>query len=105
MKRSGSAEPWATAANAPMPSFSTSFGPSTSHLMRGSFASPLAASASSVGVAWLAGRLPHSLASSMPATVARASSKALVTAGLAASATPSVRWRMLRGSAFDLVVV
>jgi hypothetical protein len=49
------------------------------------------------------GRLPHSLANSMPLTVARASLKAPVT--LVASATPSVRLRMLRGSAFDLVVV
>ena len=69
-----------------MPSFWTSFGPSTSHFTCGSPASFCAASASMVGVQWLPGRLAHSLASSMPATVAAASSKASRNA--AASATP-----------------
>ena len=49
--RSSCSEPLATAMNAPIPNFATCFGPSTSHLMRGILASPLAASASIDGVA------------------------------------------------------
>ena len=54
--------------NAPMPSLATSLGPNTSHLKLRPEAMALAAWAKSVGVAWLAGRLAHSLANSTPAT-------------------------------------
>ena len=70
MKRNGSAAPWATAMKAPMPSLATSLGPSTSHLKARPEAMVLAVSARCVGVAWLAGRLAHSLANSTPATKA-----------------------------------
>ena len=80
IKRKGSLEPCATAAKEPMPSFSTSLGPSTWHLMRDFFAKPCAARANKVGVAWLAGRLPHSFASATPWATAVAVKKALFTA-------------------------
>ena len=54
--------------NAPMPSLATSLGPNTSHLKARPEAMLLAVSAKCVGVAWLAGRLAHSLANSTPAT-------------------------------------
>ena len=47
----GAAAPWATARKAPMPSLATSVGPITLHWMPGCSVKPLAASASSVGVA------------------------------------------------------
>ena len=102
-KRNSSSEPLATAMNAPMPSLATCRGPNTSHLMRGSFANAEAARASKTGVAWLAGRLPHSLASSTPCTAATACSNADCTE--AVSATPSTTLPMARGSGLDLVLV
>ena len=73
MNRNGSCDPCATAMKAPMPSLATSLGPSTSTLMwLLCFSSFSAAWANSVGVAWLPGRLAHSLASSMPLTSAQA---------------------------------
>ena len=63
-----------------MPSFSTSLGPSTWHLMRDFLANPCAARANIVGVAWLAGRLPHSLASATPWDKAVAVANATFTA-------------------------
>ncbi len=71
-----------------MPSLATSLGPSTSQPMRGSLASACAASASIVGVAWLAGRLAHSRANSTPRAVPSACWKSPRTAS--ASGTPRV---------------
>jgi hypothetical protein len=51
MKRIGSTEPRATAANEPMPSFSISLGPSTWHLMPAFLPKALATSPKCVGVA------------------------------------------------------
>src|SRR2546427_7526415 len=72
MKRSGCSDPWATAMKAPMPSLATSAGPWILQLMPGSLARARAASASKVGVAWLAGRLAHSRARVMPSAWATA---------------------------------
>ncbi len=80
MKRNGSLEPWATAAKEPIPSFSTSLGPSTWHLIRDFLAKLCAARANIDGVAWLAGRLPHSLASATPWAKAVAVANALLRA-------------------------
>ena len=51
MKRSGSADPCATAMNEPMPSLATSLGPSTSQDIAPDLASAIAALANMVGVA------------------------------------------------------
>ena len=69
-----------------MPSLATSFGPSTSQLMRGNLASPRATSPRCAGVAWLAGRLAHSRASVTPSAMLVAWRKAVRTAS--ASGTP-----------------
>ena len=103
MKRSGSSEPLATAMKAPMPRRATSAGPCTLHWMRGSLARVLAASASRLGVAWLAGRLPHSRANSTPATKATPLSNP--SRALAASGTPTTQRLRLRASTLVLVVV
>ena len=103
MKRSGCSEPWDTAMKAPMPKASTSAGPRISALRCDFLASWRAASASSVGVAWLAGRFAHSLASSMPRTVAQPSSKPERTAP--ASVTPRSTRRIARGCGRLLVAV
>ena len=73
-----------------MPSLATSFGPSTSHLMRGSVGQLLAASASMRRAwQWLAGRLAHSLANSMPGDGGRAPARSRAAAARRRR-TPSV---------------
>ena len=67
INRSGWSEPCATDMNEPMPSLATSLSPRTSTLMFLYFDKLLAALPSSSGVAWLAGRFPHSFANSIPA--------------------------------------
>ena len=92
-----------TDANDPMPSFSTSLGPRTSTLMRGSLPRALAAAAKSVGVAWFAGRLPHSFASAMPLTKPVPLSNPAWAA--ARFGTAIVKRSTVVGAAFDLVRV
>lgn len=86
-----------------MPSLATSAGPCTLHWMPGCLASALAAWPTSVGVAWLAGRLAHSRAYSVPATSAVAVANSARAA--AASATPTATRASARGSALLLVAV
>ena len=101
MNRRGSSEPFATAMKEPMPKAATSFGPKISTLIPGNFPNSLAAPASKVGVAWLEGRLAHSLANASPLTSATPSSKA----GLATAAwgTASVTFSTPAGGDLDLV--
>ena len=80
IKRRGWAEACATAAKEPMPSLVTSFRPMTSQEMRECLAMFLATWARWSGVAWLAGRLPHSRASATPAICALAKSNWPLTA-------------------------
>src|SRR3989344_1395107 len=103
MNLRGSSEPLATARKAPMHNRATSAGPLTLHWMRGSLLRVLAASASRVGVAWLAGRLPHSRANSTPATSPPPASKPPRTPG--AVGTPTTQRLRLRASTLVLVVV
>ena len=87
MNRRGSAEPWATDMKEPIPNLATSLGPKTSQLIAADLARAWAALPSMLGVAWLAGRLAHSLANSMPRIMAtvvlNAVSNAAVTLGKA----------------------
>ena len=91
--------------NEPMPNFATSLGPSTSQLIFGKRDKERAACASKVGVAWLAGRLAHSLAISMPATVATACSKAGFNSALSGTSTVTLPRLKASAEGLDLVVV
>ena len=103
MNRRGSAEPWATDMNEPMPNLATSFGPKTAQEILGVLANTWAALPNRVGVAWLAGRLAHSLANSMPWTIAADVVKASFKAALAA-ATPKTTWVNFRVLGLEWVV-
>ena len=87
----------------PMPSLATSLGPSTSQLILACWASACAASPKCWGVAWLAGRLAHSLANSTPATMATARSKVEASSG--ALRAPMVAFCKVRACGLDLVAV
>ena len=71
--------------------------------MRGNLASSRAAPASFSGVAWFAGRFPHSRASAMPWARPQALAKAALAARASATAT-TARWKCLVG-ALDLVAL
>ena len=103
INRRGWAEACATAAKEPMPSLVTSFNPITSQDMRECLAMLFATWAKCSGVAWLAGRLPHSRASATPAICALAKSNCDLTA--LACGTPKVIFLKLNAFALGLVAV